>query len=479
MRRRAAAILWGVHPTEALLLAALAQAPRRYRMPLLPANLAHAEAAGWETALAYAIEMLRTRPQAALDGALRSLFTRSLARLVREALDPVEGDAAFQALLLRTRSEELREYLRLSNTAASDRRAARATVNAIAHPARIAQAQAASQAPSELVPLQRLQALLGGEDWPGLAAAFPQHAGLQRLARMHVLSDAPAVQAHAALVAQLGPVAGSQAAAAQGRAAARVGDAAEHAAVQAFRRACALINEHAQGSAAWRVLRSLRTPQGFPGEAGKAKDEWDAAIARVPLPAGAGAALHIVLLVEVKATPTAAAPDFSRLRRGLHRLALAQADEHYSFATADGMVELHGESLRALEPRGRALPPQVIYCCAAPPEDEVQMLSPATKAQLLAEAESLAFAQALLEGHEARGRADVAYRSLQGRHLPDDPPDSALAPVWRALAAAPRLRAALHQHETACAAREAMLHPDDLVEALAHALAAVGGQLPP
>ncbi|RYG20931.1 MAG: DUF2207 domain-containing protein, partial [Burkholderiales bacterium] len=61
-----------------------------------------------------------------------------------------------------------------------------------------------------------------------------------------------------------------------------------------------------------RVVRSLRTPRGFPGAVGKAKDEWDAAIVREQ-----GGDADIVLLAEVKAAPAAATPDFTRLARGL------------------------------------------------------------------------------------------------------------------------------------------------------------------
>jgi hypothetical protein len=47
--------------------------------------------------------------------------------------------------------------------------------------------------------------------------------------------------------------------------------------------------------------------------------------------------------------------------------------------------------------------------------------------------------------------------------------------VWEALATAPRLRAALYQHETARTARAAMLHPDDLQASVVQCLASTGG----
>jgi hypothetical protein len=61
--------------------------------------------------------------------------------------------------------------------------------------------------------------------------------------------------------------------------------------------------------------------------------------------------------------------------------------------------------------------------------------------------------------------ASLAYaRALASGEAPSR---DALLPVWQALTAAPRLRAALYQYETARAVREAMLHPDDLLAALA------------
>jgi len=79
------------------------------------------------------------------------------------------------------------------------------------------------------------------------------------------------------------------------------------------------------------------------------------------------------------------------------------------------------------------------------------VLSAATKAVLLAEPASLAFAQQVARGEAA-------------------PPHAALAPAWHALFTAPRLRAALHQYETAAKARAAMLHPDDLLPAVDRSL---------
>lgn len=186
-------------------------------------------------------------------------------------------------------------------------------------------------------------------------------------------------------------------------------------------------------------MSRLRTPRGFPGAAGKAKDEWDAAIVHGG---------DIVLLAEVKAAPAAATPDFPRLLRGLQRLALAEAGATYFFPSAAGEVAVRGASLQGLQPQGGQLPPRAIYCCNAPVDPQPQWLSAAAKGLLASEPSSLEYAQAV-----AQGRA---------------PSPSMLLPVWQALAdRQPRLRAALLQHETSCTVRAAMLHPDDLLAALA------------
>jgi hypothetical protein len=76
-------------------------------------------------------------------------------------------------------------------------------------------------------------------------------------------------------------------------------------------------------------------------------------------------------------------------------------------------------------------------------ETQPAILGAAAKSVLAVEPASLAFALRL-----ARGQA-ASHEEL--------------APVWEALAHAPRLRAALHQVDTAQAAREAMIDPADLL----------------
>lgn len=458
-----------MRPPDALLLAALRAAPRRYRLPPLPDGVEAASAADPETALAFAIENARRTKQRRTPppAGLQDLFTRSLAALIRACLSANGGDPAFQALVLRTRDAEVDEYVRLARQAPADRRILRAATDAFAHPGKL-RAMAAGPlrealsrvhelaAASEWAPLAgELRALVAqsgaGEQVLAAAGALLDDPALARLQRLESLLQRQAVQRYLALCGQRGPAAGSDAAAAQGRASARTGEAGEQATVQAFRAIAGLLERSGGEAGSIHVVRGLRTPRGFPGEAGKAKEEWDAAIV---CSEGAGGAADILLLAEVKASPAAATPDFSRLHRGLQRLAHASAGRSYAFASADGDVHVSGGSLRRLQPDGRALPAHVIYCCSAPPEVQPQLLSAASKAVLLAEPASLAFADLL-----ARGAS---------------PPDAMLAPVWEALTASPGLRSALHQDETSRAVRQAMLHPDDLLEAVAALVAGAG-----
>ncbi|HVE53174.1 MAG TPA: hypothetical protein VNB23_07290 [Ramlibacter sp.] len=456
-------------PPPELLLTALRDAPRRYRMPALPPDAGAASDGGAEVALAHAIEAARTAADAStLQAApLRHLFTRALAALIAEALVPGGGDPAFQALALRARDPDVDEHVRLAAQHVADRRAVRAALDPVGHPGRL---RAVPDDDTRRA-LSALHALALDGAWTtlrGHGAALLErgvlpdetrdvlqgllmHAGLQRLARAETLRTRAAVRHYQELCERRGPAAGSQAAAAQGRAAARTGGEAEEDTVRAFRRIAQLLKAHDASAAAYRAVASLRTPRGFPGAPDKAKDEWDAAIV---CPAGDTAGAGIALLAEVKAAPAAAAPDFARLLRGLQRLAQADPGESYLFPSADGELRISGRSLRELAPAGQALPPHVVYCSSAAPESPVQMLSAASKAVLLSEPASLAFAQALTRG--------------------ETPDPGALLPVWDALPRAPQLRSALHQYDTARAVREAMLHPHDLLQAVEAAATATG-----
>jgi len=427
---------------------AVRQAPRRYRMPPLPADAPSSHDA--DTALAFAIEAARGAaekgdpPPAEAFG----VFARSLGTLIRIALDEQAGDPAFRALVLHAHDAEVQEHVRLASTAHADRRQVRAAVDAIAHPGKLAALPPGAGRDA----LSHLHALAREGSWSALA----EHAAragidsvaasdaLARLARGEALGKRPAVMRFLALRSGAGPLAGTDSAAAQGRASARTGDRAEEQALAAFAGMAALLDSRT-APGAFLACRGLRVPPAFPGDPRKAKDEWDAALLRVD-----GRAADILLLAEVKASPAAATPDFTRLHRGLLRLAEADPARVYAFASASGSIALEGASLRALAPLGRQLPPHVVYCCTAAAEASPPPLAAAAKAVLLAEPASLAYAQRVAGG--------------------DSPPDSALHDVWLALASEPRLRAALYQFDTACAVRERMLHPDDLLAAFRQAV---------
>jgi hypothetical protein len=449
---------------RALLQRAVLLAPRRYRLPPLPANLAAAQAAAPQSALAFALEAARN---ACLQGSepaadVRELFIHALAAVIQASLRPDAGDPAFQAQVLRAGTPEVQEYAALHTQSAADQRAVRVAVNAFAHPgklARLGSDAAPNGALSELyrqaeagawVDLARAAAQLQQdastvEDVRAALAALIAQPGLERLRRGSFLEQTGDVRRYRALCERRGPLAGSGAAADHGRAAARLGVLAEDATVQAFSTLAELLNRYAGGTWHCRAVQGLRTPRGFPGAAAHAKGEWDAAlVCAAPVPSAAAA---VVLLAEVKASPAAATADFPRLRRGLQRLALARPDAVHVFGCKCGELPLSGESLAQLQPPPQGLPPQVIYCCSALADEQPPLLAASAKALLLAESASLDFARRLAGGEAAT--------------------PAALSPVWRGLTRASRLRAALEQYETARCVREAMLHPQDLVSAVA------------
>ncbi|WP_298236185.1 hypothetical protein [uncultured Azohydromonas sp.] len=457
------------HALPAPLQTALRQAPRRYRMPPLPADAGVARSAGAETALAFALEVARGAAEhhAPVPAGVDTLFTWALETLIRESLQPEGGDPSFQALVLRAREPVVDEYVRLSAQVLTDARAVRAAVNAVAHPGKLRH-QAPAEVQEALAPLHRhamagewsalrpalepllAQAPTDDAEPRALLEALSDLPALQRLERGAALLRDEAVQRYRALCERRGPLAGTASAAANGRAAARLGAAAEAGTVQAFNQVAALLDREAPGGGRHSVVHGLRIPGHYPGVAAQTKGEWDVALVRA---VEASDTVDIVLLAEVKASAAAATTDLPRLLRGLERLAQAQPDASYTLAANRGEVKVSGGSLRALQPRDETLPPQVIYCCAAPTETPPAMLSAATKAVLLTDAACVAFARSLVEG----GSLDAAT----------------LLPLWADLLNRPlRWRSVLRQYPNACHAREAMLQPQDLVSALVAAMAA-------
>lgn len=413
--------------------------------------------------MAFAIDALRRTLAARQvpDPSLRALLVDGLASLIQAAMRPSGGDAAFQALVLKAQSRAVQEHVQLAATALADRKAVSAAVGAIAHPGKLASrpddAMCAALAPlhrlacsGEWDALKRtagrlLDQPLDAEDRLRLQA-LREHAGLERLARCAALAASDAVARYQALCKQRGPLSGSSEAAARGAAAGHRGAATEARTVQALDAMAALLNREAPRGTDYRVVSRLLVPAGFPGSAERAKSEWDAAIVRQ---AAEAPAAEVVLLAEAKASPEAAAADLSRLLRGLQRLSQVPPADVFLFPSDGAAVHLTGESLRQLAPHEHSLPKQVIYCCDAPLEPSVPLLGAAARGALLAEPASVDFA-VRLANHEA----PVAER---------------LHPVWTRLVEDAQLKWILHQDENARTAREAMLHPEDVLEAVAAA----------
>jgi hypothetical protein len=415
-------------PAEALLLAAVRAAPRRYLLPALPQDAAAAMAAGPETALAFGIEAACRGDDA------RQVFTGALAQLLVRAMQP-HGDPALQALVLREEEADVAAYATLRPDLIADRRRVQVVVDAVAHPAKLR-----GRPPGPLAPLHKL-ARAG--DWERLrdaaqlapeASALLAEPALAHLVQAAKLEQRPAVQRYLSLLAAQTPK-GANSADSRGR-------ATEAEVLAAFATLARWLD--ARGTVRHRALSRLRPRSGYPVAGAGAKDEWDVALVRE---AGTGG-VAIVLLAESKASPIAASADWPRLLRGLQRL--AQPVDDPLFAAAEGEVRVDAASLRALSPAGDELPPQVLYCCTAH-EAHAPVLAPSARALLLQQQACIAFARALARGEAA-------------------PPDQ-LAIVWDGLTRSGALRSVLHQDQMTRRAREAMLHPDDLLAAARAAIA--------
>lgn len=186
---------------------------------------------------------------------------------------------------------------------------------------------------------------------------------------------------------------------------------------------------------------------------------------------------NVCLLVEAKASADAATKDLPRLLRGVNLLAQADANTTYSFSCREGTVQINGQSLVALkldlpepdilelgplEPPGAIQPSAlqrsapkpdttklkqtVLYCCDELPENGTRLLSAASRMQLLSTPASLNYATKL-----QRNQATTLQE---------------LEPVWRQLLNSPHWRPVLHQYQTMRQARDLMVHPDDLLEAI-------------
>ncbi|WP_313697405.1 3-deoxy-D-arabino-heptulosonate 7-phosphate synthase [Achromobacter sp.] len=440
--------------------------PRRYRVGPLPAARSGLEDSNPATALAIAIEQARVALSegAAPTPACERLFVDALSRLILDALRERGGDPAFQAMVLRHRSPLVREHASLSAHAQADRRAVRTSVDAFAHPGKrrgmpagplvhaLASLHAAATAEDWAVLSENAQALLAAPS--SVFAADPAMAGpldrlmndpaLARLRRMDALAADPLVQRYQTLWQRQGARPGTPQAAAQGLDARRRGIAVEALAEQAI---AALAAQLAQRTGEiYRVATSMRVPASIPGNADRAKTEWDVALLRQSGSDASAPLWDVCLLVEAKASTDAATTDLPRLLRGLRLLAHADVQTTYVFESHQGPVRLRGAALAALSVDDADLARTILYVSDAPADAAPRLLNAAGRMQLLSAQESLDYASSVAAG--------VA------------PDASALAPVWQQLLASPRWSAVLNQFALLRQVRELMAHVNDVHAAI-------------
>jgi hypothetical protein len=453
-------------PSTALLDQILLGVPRPYRLPAMAVSAAEVQEANPAATLAIAIEQARVAVagKAAPDAALKHRFLEALACLIRDAVHSERGDPAFQAIVLRHRAVQVREYASLSARAAQDRRRVSSLVNAIAHPAKQQRVPPGRQRAA----LAELHEFASTESWTGLAATaqaalglpeianetrlkrglaqLPDDPALTRLLRLHALTSDKLVQRYQSLWSRQGPYPGSPMAALQGAASQQRGAAVEALAAQALEALARRLNDAEGTSAPYRVVTSMLVPASIPASPERAKSEWDSVLLKKADTLDGTPAWDVCLLVEAKASVDAAASDLPRLLRGLRLLGHADDKTIYSFQTRQGQVPLRGASLRALRHSAENPATRVLYCCDASADTAPRLLGAASRMQLLSASASVEFAVALAE----EGRID--------------PPG--LEPVWDQLLKAARWKAVLDQYTTLRQARELMVHPQDLLDTI-------------
>ena len=472
---------------------------RRYRLPSAPHFSRQALESNPATVLAIAIEEARA---ATADGEMPSRTTKrhfleSLSRIIRDAMRAEQGDPAFQAMVLQHQTAHVREYASLAAHADKDRRTIRSAVNAVAHPAKQRLASSRRQAEA----LAQLHELASSSSWKELAeearqavelsdiaddpslahgiARIRDEAALERLQRLKDLAPDELIQRYLSLRDRNGPRSGSAGAAAQGSASRRRGAEVEALATQVLQALALRLGREEGSTDSYRVVTSLRVPASIPGNAERAKSEWDVVLLRNAKESSdsvsregernkdvegdrenredeenskASPAWDVLLLVEAKASVDAATTDLPRLLRGLRLLSQADRNTVYSLETEQGTMRLRGASLCELNPdeagvqNNAKLKSTVLYFCDAPAETTPRLLSPATRMQLLSAQSSLEFAGKLALGQETS---------------PQD-----LEPVWQELLESPRWLAVLHQYQALHQVRELMVHADDLMAAI-------------
>ncbi|CAD6546010.1 hypothetical protein LMG27952_04405 [Paraburkholderia hiiakae] len=456
----------------------LRDVPRRYRLPQdVAASGMQLRNASPACALALVIEQVReaTAHGATPNPTLKPRFIEALGAMIAEAIRADSGDRAYQAMVLRHRAPQVREFASLSAQADQDRRQIHAAVNAIAHPARQQRApqawlrEALAQLHSSASSAHHEAHYAGLDDTlrtlltaPELAAkdADFEHAladlldspALARLCRLEALASEPLVQQYVSLLDAYGPRPGTPAALAQGRASQRRGAAVEALAVHALEALAQRLNAAQENPQAYRVVSSMRVPASIPGKHERAKTEWDVVLLERlhAKTLDTAPVWNVRLLVEAKSSVESATTDLPRLMRGLRLLAHAEDNVVYTFETHQGPVQLNGASLRAQGTEESGLMKAILYCCDAPAESAPRMLNAASRMQLLSAQASLEFANAQRDGQRA------------------DP--EILDAVWQQLTQSPRWHAVLHQYAMLRLVRELMVHPDDLMATIRDAM---------
>lgn len=382
------------------------------------------------------------------------------------------GEPAFQALVLRHRSPQVKEYVALSSSIRQDRQQLVRAINAVAHPGKLQHMPTGWQRDA-MGALHRALPIASSDSKTGPAASeddaptaeshadsksvkssswsvfadtlravltmpqintesdlkhqlqeLLQSQALLRLQRFDALTMEDDVRQYQALVDRQGPRSGSNTAAAQGAASRQHGQAVEGEAAQVFRARVNRMNrQYAASSEAmqYQLVTSMHVPASLADGASHAKTEWDVVV--LEKAGNAPDIWDLRLLMEVKASADAAVTDFPRLLRGLELLAQADADTVYTFETAQGSIKIRGGSLVGLSTDDATLKKTVRYWCAAPPVLTAQALNPANRMRLLSTP------------------ACVDYAS---RLLLDQKTDSVLLePVWDELLESPRLRPVL------------------------------------
>jgi len=391
---------------------------------------------------------------------VRESFVEALDGLIREALHPITGDGAFQALVLRRQSEIVQEYAALLPGVKDDLRTLTTVVNRHAHPEKLARMPAGEARAS----LDRLQRALVEQAWERFRAEFLvaierdygtslsadlqaviDGPALQRLQRFATLSTRDSVRQYLALQQGQGPRAGSEHAFAQGVMSKRRGVRVEERAATVLQEWADRLNALPFKEHTYRVVTSVYADTQLPGRVEHAKGEWDAML--LSRSDTESSVWNVMLIVEVKAAVDAASGDLPRLIRGLHVLASAIKTECYTFSTAQGPVQISGESLSQLPTQMDRLQQQVLYCSDANADEPTRLLSHASRMQLLSLEPSVLYATRLSTG--------------------DDTNRQYLYDVWDHLLQPTSGQVLRQQYQWMFGARGLMVHIDDLRAAAA------------